>query len=188
MIGYIKGEVVVRTATHATILLGSGRDQIGYDVQVGALPGLERTNVVGLWCWQTVGDSANLFGFATAEAKELAQLIANKVAGVGPSTAHKMLTTTQPQDLIRLILAGDPKQIQKACKGVGPKTAEAMISSLKGLVVQTGGGSSNVPAACQVLAAMGIEPSAPVLAAMTSCPADTNTADLVSVALKVLRG
>lgn len=75
-------------------------------------------------------DSQNLYGFQTAEARELF-LTLNKVSGIGPKSALSILAGGDHQDLVQAIDNGDAQYLTKY-PGVGKKTAQQMILDLSG--------------------------------------------------------
>jgi Holliday junction DNA helicase RuvA len=79
-------------------------------------------------------DVIQLFGFSTAGEKQLF-LSLNKVNGVGPKMAQKILSGTNLDSLLSMIEAEDVTGLSKLPK-VGKKTAEQIILSLKGKLVR----------------------------------------------------
>src|SRR3954451_20119577 len=70
-----------------------------------------------------------LFGFSGLDEKEIfLQLIS--VSGVGASTARMMLSGMKPDDIIKAIVQGNPKQLESV-KGIGRKTAERLVVELR---------------------------------------------------------
>ena len=76
-------------------------------------------------------DSAmNLFGFASAKDRDLFFDL-NKVEGVGPKSAIKIMSNIQRDQLISSLESGDLAALEKI-PGLGKKTAQKMLLALKG--------------------------------------------------------
>jgi Holliday junction DNA helicase RuvA len=73
-------------------------------------------------------DGLYLYGFATAEERDLFELLTS-VQGVGPKAALGMLALP-PEDLMAAIRAGDADTL-KGIKGVGARTAERLVLELR---------------------------------------------------------
>ena len=74
-------------------------------------------------------DALALFGFATAEERELFELLLG-VSGVGPKVALAIVSGSTPVELRRAIARDDVKRFQ-AIPGVGLKTAQRVVLELK---------------------------------------------------------
>jgi Holliday junction DNA helicase RuvA len=84
-------------------------------------------------------DALQLYGFATAEERELFELLLG-VSGVGPKVALAILSGSSPAELRRAIVRDDVKRFQ-AIPGVGLKTAQRVVLELRAVVADatTGG-------------------------------------------------
>ena len=74
-------------------------------------------------------DTLALFGFATAEERELFELLLG-VSGVGPKVALAIVSGSTPAELRRAIARDDVKRFQ-AIPGIGLKTAQRVVLELK---------------------------------------------------------
>src|SRR5439155_27351702 len=74
-------------------------------------------------------DALQLYGFATAEERELFELLLG-VSGVGPKVALAILSGSTPAELRRAIVRDDVKRFQ-AIPGIGLKTAQRVVLELK---------------------------------------------------------
>jgi Holliday junction DNA helicase RuvA len=89
-------------------------------------------------------DALQLYGFATAEERELFELLLG-VNGVGPKVALAIVSGSTPADLRRAIARDDVKRFQ-AIPGIGLKTAQRVVLELKAklplteIVAPDGGG------------------------------------------------
>jgi Holliday junction DNA helicase RuvA len=74
-------------------------------------------------------DALQLYGFATADERELFELLLG-VNGVGPKVALAILSGSTPAELRRAIARDDVKRFQ-AIPGIGLKTAQRVVLELK---------------------------------------------------------
>jgi Holliday junction DNA helicase RuvA len=74
-------------------------------------------------------DTLALYGFATAEERELFELLLG-VSGVGPKVALAIVSGSTPAELRRAIARDDVKRFQ-AIPGIGLKTAQRVVLELK---------------------------------------------------------
>src|SRR5436309_1813778 len=81
-------------------------------------------------------DALQLYGFATAEERELFELLLG-VSGVGPKVALAILSGSTPAELRRAIARDDTARFE-AIPGIGRKTAQRVIMELKEKLVAYG--------------------------------------------------
>jgi len=74
-------------------------------------------------------DALQLYGFATADERELFELLLG-VNGVGPKVALAIVSGSSPAELRRAIARDDVKRFQ-AIPGIGLKTAQRVVLELK---------------------------------------------------------
>jgi Holliday junction DNA helicase RuvA len=74
-------------------------------------------------------DALQLYGFATADERELFELLLG-VSGVGPKVALAIVSGSTPIELRRAIARDDVKRFQ-AIPGIGLKTAQRVVLELK---------------------------------------------------------
>ena len=79
-------------------------------------------------------DAMKLFGFPTAAERSLF-LDLQKVEGIGPKQALKILSGMDPETIALALEEGDLANLQKI-SGVGPKLAQKMVLALKGRLVE----------------------------------------------------
>ena len=104
-------------------------DIIVPDTSLDDLPNLGEKARVYTWMQHT--DSAmNLFGFASTKDRDLFFDL-NKVEGVGPKSAIKIMSNIQRDQLINSLESGDLAALEKI-PGLGKKTAQKMLLTLKG--------------------------------------------------------
>jgi Holliday junction DNA helicase RuvA len=77
-------------------------------------------------------DALQLYGFATADERELFELLLG-VSGVGPKVALAIVSGSTPTELRRAIARDDVKRFQ-AIPGIGLKTAQRVVLELKAAV------------------------------------------------------
>ena len=141
MIERIRGILVQKTPTFVVVECAG----VGYGINIsaftaGKLPdeGAEVTLHTNLVVRE---DSMTLFGFADTTEKNLFLMLLD-VNGVGPKLAQRILSGSTPADLLNMI-ASDNKSALGKIKGLGKKTCEQMVLSLKekaGAMLQALGG------------------------------------------------
>ncbi|MCQ2125237.1 MAG: Holliday junction branch migration protein RuvA [Fibrobacter sp.] len=129
MIERVHGILIEKTPTFVVVDVNG----IGYGVNIsaytaGKLPEVDAevtlyTNLV------VREDSMTLFGFADTTEK-MTFLMLLDVNGVGPKLAQRILSGTSPADLLNM-LASDNKSALSKIKGLGKKTCEQMVLTLK---------------------------------------------------------
>jgi Holliday junction DNA helicase RuvA len=85
-------------------------------------------------------DALQLFGFATADERELFEMLLS-VSGVGPKVALAIVSGSTPAELRRAIARDDVKRFQ-AIPGIGLKTAQRVVLELKEKLVLTDAGTA----------------------------------------------
>ena len=88
-------------------------------------------------------DAMRLFGFLTADERDLFRMLIN-VSGIGPMLATAVLSGTSVETVKQAVMTGD-SVLLKRIRGVGSKTAERMVLELKGPISRLG---VRVGAAC----------------------------------------
>jgi len=134
MIERLRGILVEKTPTLAVIDCGG----VGYGVNVSlrtseTLPSLGSEATLLTWL-QVREDALQLFGFASAQEKELF-LSMTGISGVGPKMAQRILSSVSPADFLSLIAREDLTGLIKI-KGIGKKTAEMLVLGLKDQALQ----------------------------------------------------
>ena len=130
MISHLRGTVIEVLPMRLIIEVAG----VGYDVHIPLStydrlpqPGAEAKILTHLVVRE---DAHILFGFATAEERDLFLLLVNNVSGVGPKLALAVLNGITPVIFRGLVVAGDIASLSKI-KGVGKKTAERIIVELR---------------------------------------------------------
>lgn len=129
MIEYVKGMIEDLTPATVTIGISSG---VGYglNISLATYNALEGVGEARLLVHESIREDAYLlFGFATAEERELFRMLIG-VSGVGPNMA-RMILSTLSFDELRQVIASDNVKRLKSVKGVGAKTAERIIVDLR---------------------------------------------------------
>lgn len=83
---------------------------------------------------QVKEDAISLFGFLTAEERDIFEVIIS-VSGIGPKLAVNILSGISAHDLMMAIIQGDLKRLV-AIPGVGKKMAERLVLELKDKVLK----------------------------------------------------
>jgi Holliday junction DNA helicase RuvA len=97
-----------------------------------------------VWTWLSHRENEmRLFGFANA-GRRATFLELQKVEGIGPKAALKILSGISQDELERALETGDLARLE-AVPGLGKKTAQKMILTLKGKIVrgETAGGEKS---------------------------------------------
>jgi len=132
MYNYILGKVVAKTATSIVV----DNNGIGYEIGVSGntLYDVEYGEIVKIYTYLYVReDEMSLYGFSRLEEKNLfLRLI--EVSGIGPKMAMQILSGYDLKTLTMAIASGDIKTLSKI-KGLGKKTAELLVVSLKDHVI-----------------------------------------------------
>lgn len=129
MIEQIRGKLIQKSPTFAVVDVAG----VGYGVNISARTGgmLPEENAEVLLYTNLVirEDSMTLFGFADQAEKDLFLMLLD-VNGVGPKMAQRILSGVAPADLLNMI-ASDNKSALGKIKGLGKKTTEQMVLTLK---------------------------------------------------------
>src|SRR5512143_1726945 len=75
-------------------------------------------------------DAHTLYGFMSADERELFRLLVNTVSGIGPKIALNILSGMNPVAFRGAVARGDVKALSQI-SGVGKKTAERIVVELK---------------------------------------------------------
>jgi len=133
VIAFIKGSILAQDLESVTVLAGS----VGYDLTCSrfTLDEIFGKEFVELWVHTQVREDAiQLFGFHHLRERDMfLNLI--KVNGIGPKSAINIVSAAPLKTLHDLIESGDAKGLSSLPK-VGKKTAEQMILTLKGKLVE----------------------------------------------------
>ena len=134
-------------------------------------------------------DSQTLFGFLTAQERQLFQRLI-KVSGIGTKTALAMMSAMNLDELLGALSAEDIGRLSRT-PGIGAKTAERLIVDFRGSPILL---EARVPASIdndteQALAALGYKKAEIGKALKQLKPQEgETTADKVRAALRILSG
>lgn len=125
MIGYLSGTVVYSDSQTSVILTNSG---VGYHVHTPT-PMVPNRDV-GLFISHIIREqSQDLFGFESADDKKFFEMLLD-VNGIGPKSAFALVCHLGVQQIISAITF-DNVDVLKSAPGVGKKSAEQIVLSLK---------------------------------------------------------
>lgn len=110
------------------------------DTDIDVLPHVSNSAKVYTWLYHKE-DSMKIFGFASSESRSVF-LDLLKVDGVGPKAALKILSNMPYTSLVKA-LDEENMGILESVSGIGKKTAQKMMLSLKGKLTLTSSNSSN---------------------------------------------
>lgn len=100
-------------------------------------------------------DDVTLFGFSTEQERALFRNLI-KVSGIGPKAAVKAISGWNVPSFILALESGDTSQIANI-PGIGKKTAEKIVFTLKGKISSLENGQPNYPEIVDSLANMGFD-------------------------------
>jgi Holliday junction DNA helicase RuvA len=130
MITYLQGRLVDVLPTQVTVEVHG----IGYEVLI-PLSSYDKLPKAGqelkLLTHLAVREDAHvLYGFMTAEERELFRLLINTVSGIGPKIALNVLSGMNPTAFRGAVSNGDVRALSQI-SGVGKKTAERIVVELR---------------------------------------------------------
>jgi Holliday junction DNA helicase RuvA len=134
MIGYIEGNVVSSEPQRIIVLTAQG---LGYEVHVPTvhMPG---KNVTLFTTHIIREDAQSLFGFITLDEKRLFEMLVD-VNGIGPKSAFALIAHLGHQGVIQAITMENSSMLKEA-PGIGKKSAEQIVLSLKDKITKLTGG------------------------------------------------
>ena len=125
MIGYISGTVVYSDSVKSIILTAQG---VGYEVNT-ATPMVPNRDVA-LFISHIIRETTqDLYGFESVDDKKFFEMLID-VNGIGPKSAFSLITHVGVQQIVSAITF-DNVDILKSAPGVGKKSAEQIVLSLK---------------------------------------------------------
>jgi Holliday junction DNA helicase RuvA len=130
VIARLRGTVAARTGAGIVIDVGGVGYLVAATPRVSARVGEEATVETYL---VVRADALQLYGFASAEERELFELLLG-VSGVGPKVALAIVSGSTPDELRRAIVRDDTARFE-AIPGIGRKTAQRVVLELKEKVV-----------------------------------------------------
>ena len=90
---------------------------------------------ISLWTHLEISERGwDMFGFIDRQELEMFEKLL-KIPGVGPKSALSIMSEVSPDDILEAVRLESPDMLKQ--KGLGMKTAENIVSSLKGKVVKT---------------------------------------------------
>lgn len=125
MIGYISGTVVYSDSQKSVVLTNSG---VGYEICTST-PMVPNKDVALFISHIIREQSQDLYGFETVEDKKFFEMLL-EVNGIGPKSAFALISHVGVQQIISAITL-ENVDILKSAPGVGKKSAEQIILSLK---------------------------------------------------------
>ena len=130
MIAYLHGKLIDALPTQVTVEVQG----VGYDVLIplSSYDKLPKTGQeIRILTHLVVREDAHvLYGFMTAEERELFRLLIGTVSGIGPKIALNVLSGMNPAAFRGAVANGDVRALSQI-SGVGKKTAERIVVELK---------------------------------------------------------
>ncbi len=125
MIGYISGTVVYSDSQKSIILTAQG---VGYEVST-ATPMVPNRDIALFVSHIIREQTQDLYGFESVDDKKFFEMLI-EVNGIGPKSAFSLISHVGIQQIISAITF-DNVDVLKSAPGVGKKSAEQIILSLK---------------------------------------------------------
>lgn len=125
MIGYISGTVIYSDSNKSIVLTSQG---IGYEICT-ATPMVPNREVALFISHIIREQSQDLYGFESVEDKKFFEMLID-VNGIGPKSAFSLISHLGVQQIVSAI-AFDNVDTLKSAPGVGKKSAEQIVLSLK---------------------------------------------------------
>lgn len=130
MIGYLSGTVIYSDSSKSIILTAQG---VGYEVHT-ATPLVPNKDTALFISHIIREDAQNLFGFESADDKKFFEMLLS-VNGIGPKSAFALVSHLGMSQIITAITL-ENVDVLKSAPGVGKKSAEQIILSLKDKVTK----------------------------------------------------
>lgn len=125
MIGYISGTVVYSDSQKSIVLTAQG---VGYEVSTST-PMVPNRDVALFISHIIKEQSQDLYGFETVDDKKFFEMLLD-VNGIGPKSAFSLVSHLGVQQIISAITF-ENVDVLKSAPGVGKKSAEQIVLSLK---------------------------------------------------------
>ena len=125
MIGYISGTIIYSDSQKSLILTNSG---VGYEIH-HSTPMVPNKNVSFFISHIIREQSQDLYGFENVEEKKFFEMLLD-VNGIGPKSAFALISHVGVQQILSAITL-ENVDVLKSAPGVGKKSAEQIILSLK---------------------------------------------------------
>jgi len=143
MIEFLHGKLASKQPTRLVINIGGLGFGVDVSTQTSGKMGAVGESVELLTHLHVREEALDLYGFHDSLEKTLFLKLLS-VSGVGPRLALRILSAVTPQQLAGFILVGDVHSLM-GLKGVGKKTAEVLIASLRNSVAKLDLPSDGMP-------------------------------------------
>lgn len=157
MFEYLSGEIAARR--DGVIVLDVGG--VGYRIEVpaSAMRVLPESGCVRLWVVSRISqERIELFGFPTAQERDLFETMVETIPALGPRKAIRILSEISVAELLEAVRRGDGERL-KNVKGIGEKLAGRLVMELRGRLPSVGEsgaeGSSHIREAVLALVSLG---------------------------------
>jgi Holliday junction DNA helicase RuvA len=137
MITFLHGKLIEALPTHVTVDVNG----VGYEalIPLSSFDKLPQPGQFIKLLTQLIvrEDAHTLYGFMSAEERDLFRLLIHTVSGIGPKTALNVLSGISVTAFRGAVAGGDLKSLSKI-SGVGKKTAERIVVELKDKIGMAG--------------------------------------------------
>ncbi len=134
MIEFLRGKLLRRSPAQLLIDVGGVGYAVNVSLRTSELAGPEGVEIGIITHLHVREEAMELFGFGDSTEKTLFLMLLS-VSGIGPRLALRILSSTTPADLGRMISGGDIRSLM-LLKGIGKKTAEVMVASLRSSIAK----------------------------------------------------
>ncbi len=142
MIAFLKGTLIVKSATEAVIDVNGVGYQVNISLTTSEQLGAIQSTVSLLTYLHVREDILQLYGFATEEEREFFRMLLS-ISGIGPKMAQGILSGMSTSELRTAIVDGNVT-VLTTISGVGKKTAERIVIELRDKLSKTAAPSSSV--------------------------------------------
>jgi holliday junction DNA helicase RuvA len=129
MIEFLRGRLAHRQPARLVIDVGGVGMGVDVSLRTAELYPREGETVELITYLHVREESLELYGFQNTVEKTIFLKLLS-VSGIGPRLALRILSAVAPHQLAQMIIAGDIRSLT-ALKGIGKKTAEVMVASLR---------------------------------------------------------
>ncbi len=129
MIEFLRGRLAHRQPARLVIDVGGVGMGVDVSLRTAELYPREGETIELITYLHVREESLELYGFQNAVEKTIFLKLLS-VSGIGPRLALRILSAVAPHQLAQMIIGGDIRSLT-ALKGIGKKTAEVMVASLR---------------------------------------------------------
>ena len=194
MIDYIEGPIVKKSPARLIVKCGGVGYGVNTNIQTAALVVQNDISYSFFIHTYVKEDTLELYGFLSEREKDIFTSLIS-VSGIGPKMGLRILSGNNIDSIVKSVVQGDVKSL-KSIKGVGAKTAELMVLSLKSKFerfvdgnVEASTSISEVSDAIKALISLGVKDSQAKVAVekvVNKSEGGRSISEIISEALKLI--